>query len=118
MAVVEGGKPGLPQALHDCQHGRVHETQVLICIPVGKLPHPAVVVRLKVLDPVGPCNDVVEEPEEDPRVQAPMNPVVHFNQDRSGNDPRLISLLDESTTGPMVLVAPVERSVEGPGIED
>lgn len=76
------------------------------------------VFELQFLNPLGAGQDVIQRGHEDARVQAGVDPVVHLDQDRGRDEQGLIDGLDEPSAGRVVGVAPVERCVERPCVED
>ncbi len=112
MSVVKGGQLRLIEPFDDCKHGSIHEPHVGIIVTVTDLADTAVVLRVQLLDAIGASEDVVQEGRQHARMQADMNPIVHFNQDGRWDDQALFCFFKKAPTGAMMGVAPVKGSIQ------
>jgi len=118
VAPVQRGQLGLVEALDDGQDSRVHEANVGIGIAVAELSDPAVILRQHFLHKVGAFLNVVQEGNQDTRMQPSMDPVVQLDENRCGDDERLCGRLNEMATSAVIGIATIKRGVKWPGIQD
>jgi len=117
MATVESRNLGLPKTFDDRNDCGIDESDVRVRIPIAKVPHPAVVVGLQILDSVRAGGYVVEQCDEHSRAQALMHQIIDFNQHWRGNDEGLGSIFDQFPGSSMVGIVPIQGCVERSRIE-
>ena len=118
VPMIECRSSWLVEALDNREHRGVDKPDIGIGIAIAQLANSPVVVGDQSFHAVGAGNDVVKEGNEYADMQARVDPVVDFDEDRCGNDQRLLRRLDEPAAGWMVRIASIKRGVEGPGIQD
>jgi len=85
VAVIESGKLGLVEPLDDREDSGIDESHVAVTVSITEIADAAVILRLKILDPVSAEGDVVEQGHVDSGMEPLVNPVVHLHQHRSWN---------------------------------
>ena len=118
VPTIQRAELRLIEALDDREDRCVHEPYVGIGVAIADPPDARVVFNVQFLNLVCARDDVVEESDEHTGMQAPMDPVIHLDEHRSGDDERLVGPLDEGAARRMIRVATVQRSVERARIED
>lgn len=73
---------------------------------------------MEVFDAVRARIDVVKKRHENTGMKPRMDPVVHLDKHRGRDDQRLLGLFDEPAACLVVGIAPIERCVQRPGVED
>jgi hypothetical protein len=112
VPVIEGGQLRLAEPLDDREHRGIDEPDVRIGVAIAQFTNSRIVISGESFDPVGAGDDVVKQCGQYSGVQPGMNPVVHLDEDWSGNDQRFLGRLDEPAAGGVVGIAPIQRGVD------
>jgi len=118
VAAIQRREFRLIESFDDGEDGRIHEADVRVGIPIAKLPNARVVRDYQVDDHECARFDVAQQRHERTRMEAPMDPVVDFDEDWRRDDQLFVGGLDQSTTSPVIRVGPVEGRVQRSGVED
>lgn len=118
MAAVERRELGFVQPFDDREDGRVHETNILIGVTVHHVAHAVVVIRNEILDLVRTGRHVAEEREHRTRAEPLRGEVIQLWKDGRRHDQGFGRILDQPPAPGVIAITPVERRVEGAGVED
>jgi hypothetical protein len=90
------------------QDRRIDQPDVSIGVLVAELSDAPIILDRKVLNAVCTRVDVVQQCDENPRMQALVNPVVHLNQDECWDDERFGGSLYQPSAPAIRSIIPIE----------
>ena len=117
MSMVERRQLWFSQPLGDRQDRCVDKPDLVIQILRLQLPHSPVIAMLEMFDPEGTRDDIVEEREEVLDFQLDPAPVVQFDNDRRGDDPRLSGPFDHLPASLVVGIRAIDRREQGTSVD-
>jgi len=79
-APIECRQLWLAKTLDDCQDSGVDEANIGVGALIADLAYPPVVFQTEILHTVGAGIDVVQQRDQDSRMQTSVNPVVHLDE--------------------------------------
>ncbi len=94
MALVQRGEFRFVQAFHYRQHSCIDKTDVGIGVSVAQVADASIVGGFQWFRKIGTGDNVAEQGGQRVGMQAFVNPVVHFDENRSRNRQRLGTVLD------------------------
>ena len=107
MAVVQGGELRFVQPLDDGEDACVHKPNIGVSVPVTDFADTPIIVGLQGFDMVRSVGNIVQQSDENTRVQANVHPIVYLYQHRRRDDQGLIGLFNQLATGGVIRIAPV-----------
>lgn len=118
VAVVESCEFRLIQSLDNRQDRRVNEANIGIRIAFAELTNAKKVLWKKILDDVRTIGDIVKQRDKGSWSHSLLDPIIDFDQNRSGYDKRFSRRFDELSTSVMIGVVLIQRRVQRAGVED
>jgi hypothetical protein len=118
VAPIERRELWFTKSLDNCEHRGVDQANICICVLVAQLAGAPAIVALQVFDAKGTSIDVIQQGNQNARVQPLVNPVVHLDQDNGWNYQRLGCLLHELPATSVGGIVSVQRGVERTRIQD
>lgn len=79
VTMIQSGQFRFAEAFHDSEHSCIHEANISVVVLCTELAHPGVLLGPQVLDPIRAGLNVLEQAHHHFRVEANVNPVVHFH---------------------------------------
>jgi hypothetical protein len=108
MTMVQRRKLGLVQALNYCQHRCVYEADIGVSVALAELQDPRIICWLKFDNLKGSHRDVLDQRNQNARMQAATNKIVDLRQYWSWYDERFRGSLDERSASAMVSISSVQ----------
>jgi len=118
VPAIERGELWLVESLDDGEDCGVDEANPSVGVTLAKVADANVVFRDKTLDSIRAGKNVVEEGPARFWPPCLMDEVVHFYENRSGNDQLLLRVIDKSATDSVVSISPVQGCVEWSGVDN
>ena len=118
VTLIKSCQLGFVQPLDDRENGRVHIADVRICVSVAEIGDASIVARRHVDHAIGALVYVRQKRDQHSGMQAALDQVIDFYENRARNQDRLTCLLDQPPTACVVVVAAVERGKERSGVKD
>jgi hypothetical protein len=113
VAAIERRDPALTEALDDCEHGCVHESESEIAIGVQQLGDPDVVVGLQILDDERAAPNVSQEARE----RADRNEVIDLDEHRGGDQSHCRRGSQEFRARSVIGVVGIQQRDERPRVD-